>query len=461
MYDYSVQIACLGENCILEEYNFDESLATCKCKIGNKFDDILTPLEFKHYEDSENKQNNFLDSISIVKCTGNGFNSKNMKANAGFFLSIIGIVAQIALFIYYLLCSKPVIIGISNPPKKPLILITDWVRDIKKMNKTENEVYIQPRDDDDEELMEEEKSYCNDEDLDLINYSIDTNVEGNNLKNRKNKLTEKPEKRILILLNNKESKSSKHLKNESSDSSSEGEIIKLNDENFFENLTFLEIYWFVVSLKQHIINLLSFIKCCKITKSYVPLPLRIIRSIFFIFLSFVFNILFLNQSYYVKKFNHFNDKFTIIHSENENLEISVGEKISYALSNTFANAMISLILLLIVNFIVGYFFFSLRNKIIEGYKNNNIKEVVSKASKKNIIFFIINIVLMIIFFMTITAFVGAYGGGFVDYFISGIISLIFFEIIPFLWSFILACLIYFGSRKKIEWCSTVSNLFMF
>ena len=65
-----------------------------------------------------------------------------MKANTGFFLSIIGIVAQIALFIYYFLCSKPVIIGVSNPPKKPLILITDWVKDIKKKNKTENEVYI-------------------------------------------------------------------------------------------------------------------------------------------------------------------------------------------------------------------------------------------------------------------------------------------------------------------------------
>ena len=34
--------------------------------------------------------NNFIDSIGIIKCMGNGFNSKNMKTNPGFFLAIIG-----------------------------------------------------------------------------------------------------------------------------------------------------------------------------------------------------------------------------------------------------------------------------------------------------------------------------------------------------------------------------------
>lgn len=462
LHDYSTQIACLGEKCELEKYNFDESLVTCKCKIGNTFDDILTPFAFKHYEGSEEKANNFIDSIGIIKCAKNGFNSKNMKANAGMFLSLIGIVAQIILFIYYLLFSKAVIIpkGISNPPKKPLIIISDWNKDNNKNNKTETEVYIQPRDDDDEQLLEEEKSFSNDP-IDLINYSIDTEVEGNNLKTEKNKFSEKPEKRILILLNYKEGKTPKHLKKEYQDSSSEGEIIKFIDENIFEKLTFWQIYWFVVSLKQHIINFFSFIKCCKITNSFFPLPLRIIRSLFLIFLSFVFNILFLNQNYYINKFNYFNDKFTIIYSKNINLEISVGKKINYALSNTFSNAMISLILLLIVNFIVGFFFFSIRNKIIEGSKNNRINEILSKVKQNNILFFIINIVLMILFFMTITAFVGAYGGGFVDYLISGIISLVFFEIIPFIWSLILAFLIYFGSKKKIKWCSTLSNFFIF
>ena len=68
---------------------------------------------------------------------------------------------------------------------------------------------------------------------------------------------------------------------------------------------------------------------------------------------------------------------------------------------------------------------------------------------------------MFIFLLTITAFVGAYGGGFVDYFIAGIISLIFLELIPFLWSLILAYLTYLGIRKKDKWYSNVSHFFMF
>ena len=464
LHNYSTQIACLGLDCEIDKYNFEDYLTTCKCKIGNTLNDIIEPNEFKHYENSGEKKNNFMDSIGIIKCFGNGFNSKNMKANAGIFLSLIGIGFQIILFIYYLIFSKAVILPkkVTNPPKKQLAIITDWDKSLKKRNETENEVYIQPRDDDDEQLLEEEKSYDNDI-MDLMNVSIDTNVEGANLKTGKNILSEKPEKRILILLNVKGEKNLKNLK-DYEDLSSDAEISKLNEDNQFEKLTFCQIYWFVVSIKQHIINFFSSIKCCKITKSFIPLPLRIIRSIFLVFLSMVFNILFLNQNYYEKKFIYFNDKFTIIHSEDTNLEISLGEKISYAISNTFIYALISMILLLIVNFIIGYIFFSIRNKICEASRNNDIseiKKIISKTKKMNIIFFIIIIILMIVFFMTITAFVGAYGGGFVDYFISGIISLIFLEIIPFLWSLILSFLIYLGSKKKIKSCSNVSNFFIF
>ena len=97
-------------------------------------------------------------------------------------------------------------------------------------------------------------------------------------------------------------------------------------------------------------------------------------------------------------------------------------------------------------------------------KNNNISEIndlVSKTKKKNIIFFIINIVLMIIFFLTITAFVGAYGGGFVDYFTSGIISLIFLELFPFLWSLIITLFIYLGFKSNNKCLSNFGKFFMF
>ena len=192
--------------------------------------------------------------------------------------------------------------------------------------------------------------------------------------------------------------------------------------------------------------------------------MRLIRSIFLVFLSFVFNILFLNQNYYEKKFNYFNENYILIHSKSPDLVVPTWDKIRYAISNIFANAIVSLILLIIVNFIVGIIFFSIRNSVIEIIKGNKISDIndlASKFKRKNLIFFIINIILMAIFLLTIAAFVGAYGGGFVDYFIGGIISLIFLELIPFIWSLVIALFIYLGIKKKNKCCSSFSKFFMF
>ena len=461
---FSVQIACLGESCVISEFNFDESEVTCQCKIGNKFEDILTETKFVHFEGPGIEPNNFIESIGIIKCIGNGFNSKNIKANAGFFLVIIGIIAQIVFYILYSLCSEPITNlpkGASNPPKKAIMIFSDWDKRISKKNDTEGEVFIQPRDDADEQLLEEERTYSNENGSSL---SIDTDVGGINMKKSgKNKLSEKPDRKVLILLKNKGDKNKKHNKNYE-DQESESEIMKLNDERNIENISFCKLYWSIVSLKQHIINFFSFIHCCKITKSYIPLSIRIIRSIFLIFLSFVFNILFLNQSYFEKKFNHFNEKYIFIHAENTDIKVSSGERISYAISNTFIYALISFLLLIIVNFIVGFIFFSVRNSISDIIKNNNISEIndlIMKTKKKYLIFFIINIVLMVIFLLTIAGFVGAYGGGFADYFIPGIISLIFLELFPFLWSLLITLFTYLGIKTKNKCMTSFGKFFMF
>lgn len=68
---------------------------------------------------------------------------------------------------------------------------------------------------------------------------------------------------------------------------------------------------------------------------------------------------------------------------------------------------------------------------------------------------------MIVFLLTIAGFVGAYGGGFVDYFVAGIISLIFLEIFPFIWSLIIALFIYFGKKGKVKCLTNFGKFFMF
>jgi len=457
---FSEQMACFGEQCEIEEFNFKESTCTCKCKMGNEFESILNETLFAHYQGPAVEVNNFIDSVGIVKCLGNGFNSKNLKSNGGFFICLISIIAQIVLYLYYILCSNPLVNlpkskFLNNPPKRFIMLFSDWNKKNQK-NIAEDEVFIQPRDDAEEQLLEEEKSYSND-DFNSSNISIGTNVEPVVSIKEKNKLkvSEKADRKILILLKNKV----KGRKNQEAHGDSESESEIINPQNNKGEISFCRVYWSVVSLKQHIINYFTFIHCCKITRSYIPLSMRIIRSLFLFILSFVFNILFLNQNYYEKKFNHFNEKYSLIHAESLDIKISTGEKIGYAFSNTFATSMISFILLIITNFIIGFIFFSIRKEVNE--PTNNMDELISKAKTKNNAFFIINIVLMVVFLLTLTAFCGAYGGGFIDYFISGIISLIFLEIFPFLWSLVICLFIYLGNNKNNNCCSKFGQFFMF
>ena len=64
---FSERLACLGEDCVIDEFNLDESTCTCNCKIGNTFEDILKEDKFTHYDDHLDEFNNFIDSISIIK----------------------------------------------------------------------------------------------------------------------------------------------------------------------------------------------------------------------------------------------------------------------------------------------------------------------------------------------------------------------------------------------------------
>ena len=88
---------------------------------------------------------------------------------------------------------------------------------------------------------------------------------------------------------------------------------------------------------------------CKITKSYIPLTKRVIRNIFILFLSFVFIILFVNQAYYEKKFNDFNDKYKFIYDKDSDLAVSTGKRLSFELENTFIYTLACFILIIIVN----------------------------------------------------------------------------------------------------------------
>jgi hypothetical protein len=354
----------------------------------------------------------------------------------------------------------------SSPPKKTqLKFITDWDKSISNDKiGDEDEIFVQPRDDADDQLLEEERSYA-DNMIDLSGLSIETNF-GGAIKNIStgNKLDEKADqKRVLILLSNRGKNKSKNL---AEDMKSDSDIIpQIQDENNPDNnISYGKIYWHVLSLKQHIINFFSFIDCCKITESYIPLSIRLIRSLFMIILSLVINILFLNQTYYDNKFDYFNKEYIIINSETDDINIPSGKRITYAVKNTFGKAVISFIILLAVQFIFGIVFFSVRKSIIKAKMKKShkvIQEIIAKSKKKNIAFYIIVMVCMILFFFTISGFIGIYGGGVVDYLTAGIISLILLEIFPFIWSLIIALFTYLGMKNNNKCCYKFSGFFMF
>lgn len=468
--DYSTQMACGGDNCELVETNKEESTSVCRCKL-NEFNDLFKEVIIEKTERPEIKSSSS-DSFGIIKCAKNGFHAHNVRTNGGFYICLIVIVAVGVLILCYFLCSKIITTSEKglNPPSKiknRLRIISNWDKteeERKKMKKFNEEVMndFQPRDGHEDELYEEEKDYS------YIYYdmsnSFDTALFDKKLNNRgRGDKTRK----ILVLL-----PGTKKNQNEE-DNFSSSESSPLDGPSKKKKKTFCQIYWHVLSLKQHIINFFSFCTCINITESYIPLPIRIIRSLFMVVLSFLLSILFLNQKYYSNKFKYFNEKYKLIAGTTDGVTITPeevvggvpsGELWSYSFSHTFVNGIIVFAILIVVQFIIGVAFFSLRNKVIEVLKKNDtsgINELVSQTRIKYLVFFIIVGVLLVLFLFVFIAFGGAYGGGFSDYFLPGIVALIFLEIFPFLWSLIISLLYYLGIKQKSKCCRQTSRFFMF
>ena len=460
--DYSTWIACNGDNCELVEINTEEATSTCKCYL-NKFEDLFKEIEFKNYED-QGVSSSFAESFGIIKCAKNGFNSNNIKANGGFYMSLIAIVGEGLLYLCYFLCSSKAI-NIANPPSKVknrLKVRTDW-EDINDRNKKKKQDELicdfQDRDEREKDLYEEEKDYTCGTDS-LYNEVLYNELFGKDAKLDSEKTKKK---KYLVLLPGKRDKEG--------DESMSDQSILLGKSKKKDKRSYCEIYWHVLSLKQHIINFFTVCNCCNITESYVPLPIRLIRSIFLIILAFLFNILFLNQKYFSQKFRYFNSKYKLIAGATDDLSFTPNEIVfteipgneiwKYSFSHTFINALIVLAILIVVQFIIGVAFFSLRKYLFKRDDKSAFTELESKTKIKYFIFFIITIVLLIIFMFAFIGFGGAYGGGFSDYFIPGIVSLIFLQIFPFIWSIIIAIFYYIGIRGRSRCCRKISRFFMF
>ena len=479
-------LLCRDVDCELIEYNFDTKKSICKCKMDNEYEDIFIENDFDIIKYKESlKAKGFSESVKVIKCLNNGFKGKYMVTNFGIMLSLIAFILQLIFYIYYCCCGKPLANTkkpslIANPPKDSntrIYLYSDWNLDLKYLNTDDDnnnnnnkapkisEAVIQPRDDAEDQILEEERSF-NKDDFNFSDISIDTNAGGifpDKLRNSQR--TFNKDKKVLILVGNKGKKKISLEQSINKDNISEESDDKLLVESKkHKKVSFCRNYWIFVSIKQHIINYFSYLRCCKMTESYIPLTIRFMRSLFIIILSFIVNIVWLDQKYFEKKLFHFDKKYSLINSSQKEINIPLGEKLSYAFSHTFVYALIGFLILTLADFIIGYVFFSFRDEvqtILLRKKTSQMQDMVLKARRNYNIFFVIDIILIIIFILSFAGFEATYQGGTTDYFMAGFISLILNELLPFLWSLILALCRYFGIKKKYKCLLKFSEFFLY
>ena len=479
-------LMCRDMDCEIIEYNFKNRTSKCQCPVRRNMDvlDYLFEENDIKYTLSKKKEKakGISEAAKAISCTKEGLKYSNFKNNDAAILILVFFIIQFVCYIAYGCFGKPIanisslpsVHTLANPPKledkSRLYLFADWNTDLSNIVKKEEEPVdeqekvIQPRDDSGDQIMEEEKSLNNDFFSDI---SIDTNAGGllpDKRTNRSLRALEKS-KRVLILLGNKLQK-----KVSVENSSNQEEAVSDSDElpspkrRKIDNSNFWKNYWLFLSIKQHIINYFSELTFCNITISYIPLELRFVRSIFLFILSIIITILWLDQKYFEKKWEHFNDKYSLSTTSQNDLEISLGERIGYALGTNFGYVIVNLIFLIVADFITGVIFFNLRSdveKILDKGKMSKMQDYILKVRRNYNIFYAANFILIIIFFLSLCGFGVAYPGGVVDCLTVALFSVFFFEIVPFVWSLILAALRYYGYKKKKQNMIKFSEYFLY
>ena len=481
--EYIDPLMCRDIDCELLEYNLKNRTTTCQCKVKNDFNYIFQENDIKYTLSTIREEAKGISEASkAISCMKKGIKYSNFKNNDVAIVILVFFILQFVCYIAYGCFGKPLanisnlpstMQTLANPPKMEdtfrLYLFADWNLNLSNSTKKdepidEGEKVIQPRDDSGDQIMEEEKSFNNDFFSDI---SIDTNAGGlypDKRTNRSLRALEKS-KKVLILLGNKLKKkmSIEHSLNKE-EVISDSDEVPLSKRKKIDNSSFLKNYWLFLSIKQHIINYFSELSCFNITISYIPLALRFVRSIFLFILSIVITILWLDQKYFEKKWEHFNDKYSLSSTLKKDFEISLGERISYALGHNIGNAIVNLIFLIVADFLVGILFFNLRNdvkKIQEKGKMSKMQDYVLKVRRNYNIFYALNFILIVVFFLSLCGFGVEYPGGVADCLTVAIFSVFLLEIVPFVWALILATLRYFGYKKKKKTLVTFSEYFLY
>ena len=275
-------------------------------------------------------------------------------------------------------------------------------------------------------------------------------------------------KKVLILFNNK---NKKRKTNENKNYEKNKEIpldyLQIEKARQYDKRSFGIIYWCIFSFKQPIVNLFSFLDAFHITRSCIPIQMKLIRFLLMIILNIFINSMTITQNYFKKKYEYFNKKYEIEESENVKIKIDPLERLSYAMKHCFPEVIITFIICMIAQFIINFIFFGIRRElclISINEKRENINKAVQKLTHKTrtryIIFAFINLAFMILFFVYLTNFSNTYSGGALDYIGAGLWTFIFLQILPIVSSLIVALLRYYGIKKNSERMYKISQVLL-
>ena len=189
-------------------------------------------------------------------------------------------------------------------------------------------------------------------------------------------------------------------------------------------------------LKQPIINLFGSFKCTKVKYTKIPILVKLMKIIFNLSLIMFFNVLHLEQKYFRKKYEYFNNKYNLryIHLAQT---ISLNERLLYGFKNTIISGLISFLICFIIQCIINYFIFKEEIYFDKNNENNDNYYLSDKDNKKYIIFFGITFIIMIIIFYSMIAFNEVYRGGFSDLLSASIWTFVFLQISPFIFLLII------------------------
>ena len=424
------ELICNDINCTIENYYMSNLTGICKCKISTSFDYLLN-YEFHANENELNDYYNFINSklkinsFLIFKCGKEAFNYKNIKINIGFFISIVFLLIQLALFfiMFYLYEKKENKNGIklNNPPKIQKFEISNDLEEEEEKDDKNNKNKTNKKIENDEIMVyinSSEGLYNNDnkeninikQKINNINKtSISRNGENNNnklilLSNESNTNINNKINHIQIQTNNKKrslknlTPVQKEIFNQKESlikfqETKDEEQVKEKEENIeikkIKTKSFIEYYWKLLSLKQQIINLLYPIKFLKIENSYIPVLVKLMRIILVLSLNIFFNIFHLDQKYFREKYKYFNQKYNIIYIP-LNKNISLNERFKYGFKHSILSGFISFIICLILETIFDFFIFNIKrkiNRIKEPEIKNKLKRkksITNKRSEENV-----------------------------------------------------------------------------